>query len=100
VKEACLTKAGFSLCREMVCFVYIIQSDKDGSYYIGHTSDLEERLERHNEGRSAFTRSKVPWKLIYQEFFTSKSEAMKREKEIKRRKSRKFIQQLVSTRPG
>ncbi|OGP76331.1 MAG: hypothetical protein A2W09_08145 [Deltaproteobacteria bacterium RBG_16_50_11] len=79
----------------MVYFVYIIQSDKDGSYYIGYTSDLEERVERHNQGRSAFTRSKAPWKLIYQEFFSSKSEAMRRENERKRKKTRAYIDSLV-----
>jgi putative endonuclease len=79
----------------MKYFIYILQSEKDGTYYIGHTSDLEARLRRHNQGRSAYTRDRAPWKLLYKEGLNSKAEAMRREKEIKARKSRKFIEQLV-----
>ncbi len=79
----------------MKYWVYILQSEKDGSYYIGHTSDLEERLKRHNERRSRYTRSKVPWKSIYQEVFSTRSEAMQREQEIKRKKNRAYIDYLV-----
>jgi len=78
-------------------FVYILQSEKDGSYYIGHTSDLEERLKRHNEQRSKYTRSRVPWKLIYKEVSSTRSEAMKREQEIKGKKGREYISYLVRT---
>jgi len=79
----------------MEYWVYILQSEKDGSCYIGHTSDPEERLKRHNERRSRYTRSKAPWKLIYQDVFSTRSEAMKREREIKRKKNRAYIDYLV-----
>jgi putative endonuclease len=79
----------------MVYYVYILQSEKDGSYYIGHTADLEERIQRHNHGKSSYTKARVPWKLIYQEVFATRSEAMKREREIKRMKSREYIERLV-----
>jgi len=79
----------------MKYFIYILQSEKDGTYYIGHTSDLEARLRRHNQGRSAYTRSKAPWKLLYKEVLNSKAEAMKREREIKKRKDRDYINELV-----
>ena len=81
----------------MVYFVYILQSERDGSYYVGFTSDLEDRMRRHNEGRSVYTRAKVPWKLIYHEIVDSKSEAMNREKEIKAKKNRDYIEHLVRT---
>jgi len=79
----------------MAYFVYILKSEKDGTYYVGHTSDLGERLNRHNQGRSAYTRSKCPWKLVYQEAFDSKAEAMRREREIKEKRSRGYIEQMV-----
>jgi putative endonuclease len=75
-------------------FVYILQSEKDGSYYIGHTSDLEERLKRHNEQRSKYTRSRVPWKLIYKEGFSTRSEAMKRERNVSS-KMRHFLKEFI-----
>jgi putative endonuclease len=81
----------------MSYYVYVLRSEKDGSFYIGHTFDLEERIQRHNDGKSSYTRAKAPWKLIYQEVFTTRSEAMKREREIKRMKSREYIERLVRT---
>jgi len=84
----------------MIYFVYILQSEKDGNYYIGHTSNLAERIERHNHGRSGYTRGKPPWKLLYHETYHSKSEAMKREQEIKNKKGREYIDYLVRTSPG
>jgi len=80
----------------MPYFGYILQG-KDGSHYIGHTSDLEGRLKRHNEGRSSYTRTKAPWKVVYREAFDSRSQAMKREKEIKRRKDHDYVVHLVRT---
>ncbi|MFX1487407.1 MAG: GIY-YIG nuclease family protein [Promethearchaeota archaeon] len=81
----------------MPFYIYIIQSEKDGSYYIGSTRDLHDRLERHNQGRSKYTKPKLPWKLIYHEKHTDRSTAMKKEKEIKNRKSRHYIEHLVRT---
>jgi len=79
----------------MAYTVYILQSDRDGSYYIGYTACLGKRLIRHNEGRSRYTRRKIPWKVIYQEEYFNRSQAMEREKELKRQKSHMCIDRLV-----
>ena len=76
-------------------FVYILQSERDGSYYVGQTNSLEGQLKRHNEGRSVYTKGKLPWRLVYHEVFESKAEAVKREYDIKDRKDRSYIEQLV-----
>jgi len=78
-------------------YVYIIQSDLEQSYYIGHTQNIEDRIKRHNQGRSKYTAGKGSWKLVYQESHNSRSEAMKREKEIKKKKSKRWLQALVRT---
>ncbi|MCG6980003.1 MAG: GIY-YIG nuclease family protein [Deltaproteobacteria bacterium] len=78
-------------------YVYILRSQKDGSYYIGHTQDLDSRLERHNQGRVTYTKSKRPWELAYLEKYPDRSSAMAREEEIKKRKSKDFIHCLVRT---
>ena len=78
-------------------FVYIIQSSKDDSYYIWQTEKLEKRLAEHNQGKSSYTKSKVPWQLVYSEKHDIRSEAVKREKEIKRQKSRRYIENLILT---
>ncbi len=75
--------------------VYIIQSELDGSYYVGSTQDVEARLTRHNQGRSKYTKPKRPWCLVYQESHPDRSSAVKRELQIKNRRSRKYIEGLV-----
>jgi putative endonuclease len=79
----------------MPYFVYILESLKDKTYYVGSTQDLESRLQRHNEGRVAYTRPKRPWKLVYSEVHPDRSSAMKREYEIKRPKRRDDIEALI-----
>ena len=78
-------------------FVYILRSQKDASYYIGHTQDLDSRVERHNQGRVKYTKGKRPWELVYFEKYPDRSSAMAREAEIKKRKSKEFIASLVRT---
>jgi putative endonuclease len=80
----------------MKFYVYIIESEVDGSYYVGHTGVLEDRLLRHNNMRSTYTSAKAPWKLVYTESYLSKAEAVKREREIKTKKSKKYIELLIS----
>jgi putative endonuclease len=81
----------------MLYFVYILQSQKDGSYYVGSIQDLEERIQRHNQGRSLYTKGKRPWKLIYFEEFPDRSSALKRENYLKRQKSKEVMKSLVRT---
>jgi putative endonuclease len=81
----------------MPFYVYIIQSEYDGTYYIGSTQNLPDRLERHHQGRSKYTKAKRPWKLAYSEEHPDRSSAVKRENQIKSRKSKHFIETLVRT---
>ena len=82
---------------DMPFHVYILRSLKDGSYYIGSTNNLEDRVERDNQGRSQYTKSKRPWNLVYSEEHLDRSSAVKRENRIKGRKDRQFIETLVRT---
>ena len=77
-------------------YVYILYSEKLDIYYTGSTSSLEDRLKRHNQGRSKFTKSGVPWKLIYQKEYPTKSDAYKAELRIKSQKNRKFLEGLIN----
>ena len=76
-------------------FVYILKSQKERTYYIGQTENIENRVNEHNRGKSAYTRRKAPWDLVHVEEFDTRSEAMKREHEIKKQKSRKYIENLI-----
>ena len=76
-------------------YLYILQSYQSGTFYIGHTGNLEKRIKWHNAGYSLSTKAKRPWKLVYQEIYQTKSEAQKREYELKRKKSRKYIEFII-----
>ncbi|MFK7920327.1 MAG: GIY-YIG nuclease family protein [Bacteroidia bacterium] len=77
-------------------FVYIIYSASRDRYYTGISANLEDRLKRHNEGRSKATKSGKPWILKYYKAFETRPEAYQREQEIKRMKSRKYIEELIA----
>jgi putative endonuclease len=81
-------------------YVYILQSLKDGSYYVGQTKNLSDSFERHNSGRRLATRAKVPWERVHTEVFSTRSGAVKREQEIKSQKSRLYIERLLSHSDG
>ena len=76
-------------------FVYILQSLKDFSLYIGQCDDLDKRMSKHFDGFSKYTASKGPWRLVYFEMVDTRAEALKREKEIKAMKSHQYIQSLI-----
>ena len=78
-------------------FVYILYSDKIDRYYIGVTDNLEWRLERHNAGWGKYTKRGIPWIIVYTESFSTKSLALKRERQIKNRKSRTYIEALIKS---
>jgi len=64
--------------------VYILVCN-DNSYYTGYTKDLKNRFEQHLNGKgSRYTRIKKPYGIVYVEWFKTRSDAIKREKEIKR----------------
>ena len=77
--------------------VYILYSYILDKFYIGYTNDLERRLSEHNRKKGKFTDAGIPWKLVYKEQFNSKQEAMSREKYIKSRKSKQYIQSLIQS---
>jgi putative endonuclease len=75
--------------------VYIPQSEKDNSFYVGEAPDAEERLIFHNQKKQRYTKTRMPWKLVYKKQYPNKHEALLREREITKKKSRKYIQWLI-----
>ncbi len=70
-------------------YVYILKCG-DGSFYCGYTNDVEKRFEKHKSGSGAkYTRSRLPLEIVYIEEFETKSDALKRECEIKKMKRHK-----------
>jgi len=81
----------------MTSFVYILKN-KEGRLYIGQTTNLEERINRHNRNRVFSTKNKGPWKIIWTREFNSKSEAMKYENYLKSLKNKKYIEGNILNR--
>ena len=80
-------------------WAYVIKSDLN-KIYIGHTSNLENRIKRHNGllpvKKSSYTyKNGSNWRIIHKEEFDTRDEAIKREKELKSFKGRKFIKSLL-----
>ncbi len=64
--------------------VYILRCG-DGTLYTGITPDLEARVEAHREGRGArYTRGRGPLEVVYREEVPGRSQALKRERVLKR----------------
>ncbi len=80
-------------------YVYLLESEVDGSFYIGYTSNVKNRLWEHNFGRTRFTKLRRPWRLIYQEEFDTRGEAIKREKYLKKVKNNKYLKKIIGLGP-
>lgn len=76
-------------------FVYVLQSMKDKSYYIGYTGSIDNRLSEHNFGRTRYTKLKRPWKLIYKEEYKTEKEAINRERHLKKLKSKIALEKII-----
>ena len=81
-------------------FVYILYAESFDRYYVGHCEDVEIRLARHNNKAVPSTKPYVPWKLVYTEIFAERNLASNREKEIKKKKSRHYIEYLIKEGGG
>jgi putative endonuclease len=82
----------------MAFFVYILQSETTGRYYVGQTKDVEARLRYHNANYSLALRNRGPWRLVCSEKYATRSEAVQRERYIKAQKSREFIEGISDAR--
>jgi len=88
---------------EFFCFyiimeyiVYILFSESKNRFYIGYTSNLEERIIRHNQKSKGFTGNTNDWRVVYFEKYQTKELAQQRELQIKSWKSRIKILELIS----
>ena len=78
--------------------VYILYSNSSNRFYVGYTNDLDRRINEHNRKKGKFTDAGIPWKLVHSEQYSTKKEAMSREKFIKSKKSKSFIIDIINSR--
>jgi len=82
---------------DMNHFVYIIYSESADRFYIGETSNVQERINQHNSGfyDFAFSKQASDWNLYWSLECNSRSQAIKIEKHIKKMRNRKFYENLI-----
>ena len=79
----------------MPYFVYVLESYKDGTKYVGCTKNLKNRLKQHNSGRGFSTRNKIPFKIIYTEIYLNQKDAYAREKFFKTGWGNNFLKRIL-----
>jgi len=79
-------------------YFYVLYSAKLDKYYYGSSDNTDKRLIKHLENHRGFTGLAKDWKLVYTEAYASRKEAVNRENAVKRKKSRKYIEWLISQR--
>ncbi|MBP7821115.1 GIY-YIG nuclease family protein [Candidatus Saccharibacteria bacterium] len=78
-------------------YVYVLYNDFVEKFYIGQTGNLEQRIQSHNWKRGNHFTAKFEgeWKLIYEESFSTRSEAIRREKQLKTSRGRAYISSYI-----
>jgi len=79
-------------------YVYVLCSKQIDRYYGGQANDIGKRVQSHLSGMSKYTSIAKDWIEVYSEVFETRKEAIKRENEIKEKKSRKYIEWLVQNK--
>lgn len=80
-------------------YVYILYNRTIDKYYVGYTGNIKQRIEDHRRGKTKrhYTKNqRGEGELVYKEEYKTQKEAKSREKEIKSKKSKRYIEMLLS----
>ncbi len=80
-----------------MAYVYILESEKSGRYYIGSSDNVEKRLSRHNAGLVEATRRYGSFKLKFKQKFRDEAEARQIEAKLKRLKRKDYIKKIIES---
>ena len=75
--------------------VYVLKSEKDGNLYVGCTSDIGKRIQRHNSGKVSSTKGRRPFILIFKEDYSDKYLAYNNERYYKTAKGKKELKEKI-----
>lgn len=76
-------------------YVYILQSLKNQRYYIGSTSDIQQRFLSHRTGQVQATKNLLPLKIVLQQEYIDINVARKIERKLKKLKRRDYIEKII-----
>jgi putative endonuclease len=77
-------------------FVYILKSNKNGTYYIGSTENINNRYEEHCNARVTATKYLLPIEIVFYKKYPTIKEARQIEYKLKKFKSRKIIERIIN----
>ena len=80
----------------MACYTYILYSAVLDKYYVGSSGNVEQRLIKHLSNHKGYTSKAKDWVIKYREVYVTNAEALERELQIKKWKSRKMIEKLIN----
>ena len=72
-------------------YVYVLKSEKDGRFYTGYTSNLEERFKAHQKGEVTSTKYRLPLVLVYYEACLNQQDATHREQYLKTTYGKRYL---------
>ena len=79
-----------------MAWVYILESERDGRFYVGSTLDLNRRISQHQHGHTQTTAGMGVIKLVFSQEFKTLEEARAIEKRLKRLKRKDYLQKIVA----
>ena len=94
------TKAAPAAFCIMCYFVYILYSKSLDTYYKGQTTDLLDRLNRHNHKQEKATKNGAPWIMVWSTKKSSRSEAMTLELKLKNLSKKRLIEFINKYKGG
>jgi putative endonuclease len=77
-------------------YVYVLQNE-EGVFYTGCTKDLKKRYQEHLDGKSTYTRTRGPYKLIYYEACLNKYDAYRRERYLKTGMGKRYLRNRMKS---
>jgi putative endonuclease len=81
-------------------YVYVLLGTNDGKFYTGATSDLKERIRKHNNGQVPSTKNRRPLDLVYYEACMCKDDAFRREKYLKSSMGKRYLRNRLEVYLG
>ena len=78
-------------------YTYVLQSEKDGNFYVGFTKNLKQRFDFHSKGMVDSTKDRRSLKLIYYEACIDRDDATKRERHLKTHYGRMYLKKRLKS---
>jgi putative endonuclease len=85
------------MLEDAMFYTYVLQSAKDGGFYVGFTQNLKLRFEQHNRGQVDSTGDRRPFTLVYYEACLDQADALRREKYLKTHHGKMYLRRRLKS---